>query len=353
MYGLRAEQIRVYEMGAREIGDIYHRCLMKLSQNLTPDRKSGMSVNDEVSPWMTITQDECFDQIEEIIKNDLLSYREGILISGKEEEYRTERIAEICSRIAWSMIQQVRKGNIKAMRFEYPFGSGKDLPPVKVDIGEQQVFIQGKIDRLDIIEGETDAVRIIDYKTGDDSIDPEHFIKGYKLQLMVYLKAALESSYEAAQPAGIFYFKIKDIDMDADTTSIPQDSEDFERKIADAYKLEGILLDDESVINSMDTEINGASHVIPVKVSRKEGRYVSSSGGYLMSKDEFRNLYQQVDMQVKRICRELCEGKIDIKPKREGKRDMEGNFKTACKYCSYKSICMFDTSFDGCRYDPV
>ena len=30
MYGLRAEQIRVYEMGAREIGDIYHRCLMKL-----------------------------------------------------------------------------------------------------------------------------------------------------------------------------------------------------------------------------------------------------------------------------------------------------------------------------------
>ena len=101
---------------------------------------------------------------------------------------------------------------------------------------------RGKIDRLDIIEGETDAVRIIDYKTGDDSIDPEHFIKGYKLQLMVYLKAALESSYEAAQPAGIFYFKIKDIDMDADTTSIPQDSEDFERKIADAYKLEGCLL---------------------------------------------------------------------------------------------------------------
>lgn len=251
------------------------------------------------------------------------------------------------------MIQQVRKGDIKAMRFEYPFGSGRELPPVKVDIGDRQVFIQGKIDRLDIIGDEPGAVRIIDYKTGDESINPEYFMKGYKLQLMVYLKAALESPGKSAEPAGVFYFKIRDIDMDADISAVPDNAEELEKKLADAYRLEGIMLNDEKLINSMDREIEGASHVIPVKISKKEGGYVSSAGGYLMSKEEFGQLYQQVDEQVKRICGELCAGKIDITPKREEKKDMTGNRKTACKYCSYKSICMFDTSFDGCRYEPV
>lgn len=49
-----------------------------------------------------------------------------------------ERIVDICSMIAWSMVQQVRKGRIKEMCFEYPFGSGKKLPPVRVDLGNDR-----------------------------------------------------------------------------------------------------------------------------------------------------------------------------------------------------------------------
>ena len=110
------------------------------------------------------------------------------------------------------MIQQVRKSSIRSMRFEYPFGTGRALPPVRVDIGSQEVLIQGKIDRLDILEGvagrddeishgdecgddagdradgaygehhedsvhrdpEAEAsVRIIDYKTGSETVNPE------------------------------------------------------------------------------------------------------------------------------------------------------------------------------------
>jgi len=57
-------------------------------------------------------------------------------------------------------------------------------------------------------------------------------------------------------------------------------------------------------------------------------------------------------MQVKRICSEICSGTIDIKPKKERKQSFGGH-KTACRYCEYKSICMFDTSFDGCRYELI
>ena len=107
------------------------------------------------------------------------------------------------------------------------------------------------------------------------------------------------------------------------------------------------------LIDAMDTEIGGASKVLPIKYVKKNGTYSGSSGGYLFSREEFEELSAQVDLQVDRICREICDGKIDIRPKKEKKKDMEGNYKTSCKYCSYKSICMFDTAFPGCGYERV
>lgn len=351
-YGLRAEEPRIYEVGAREIGDAYHRCLMKFSRMLTPAAGSGMSVDDEGSPWMTISEEDCRKTVRELLASDAADYREGLFVSGREEEYRAERISEICGNIAWAMVQQVRSGLVKDMRFEYPFGRDGAMPPVTVNVGGRQVYIQGKIDRLDVLEG--DAVRIIDYKTGGDTIKPEHFREGYKLQLMVYLKAALDAAGPGnAEPAGVFYFKIKDIDDDGDAPAVTGKSRDLEKRMADAYRLEGIVLNDERLINAMDVNIEGASRVIPVKFSKKEGGYVSSAGGHLMTGEEFEELYEQVNGQVRRICDEICDGRIDISPGREREKDMNGNFRTACKYCGYRSICVFDTSFEGCGYRQV
>ena len=356
-YGLRAEEMRVYEAGAREIGDVYHRCLMEFSRGLTPDRRSGMTVDDPGSPWMTVSEEECRARVREIIERDAQRYREGLFTSGGEENYRTERISDICCRIAWAMVQQVRSGSVKSMAFEYPFGAGGALPPIEVEVGDFKVNIQGRIDRLDVLDG--GAVRIVDYKTGSDKIEPEYFRKGYKLQLMVYLKAALGAAANGAEgavkaePAGVFYFRIKDVDMDGDREALPRSAGEFHDRIADAYRLEGIALNDETLINAMDREIDGASHVIPVKISRKDGGYASSAGGYLMSREEFDELCEQVDGQVERICAEICRGNVDIRPKREKKTDIEGNHRTACRYCGYRSICVFDTSFAGCGYEQI
>lgn len=350
MYGLRAEEPRLYEVGAREIGDVYHRCLMTLSRRLTPDSSSGITVDDPASPWMTIGEEECRRMVSEIIADDAKRYREGLLSSGREEGYRAERISEICGNIAWVMIQQVRKGSVKAMAFEYPFGMGGQLPPVRVDAGDIPIYIRGKIDRLDVIEG--DRLRIIDYKTGSDKISEEYFRSGYKLQLMVYMKAALEGSGgETYKPAGVFYFRIKDIYEEAGANAASQSRQEMEDRLENAYKLEGIVLNDEELIKAMDRDMDGSStssHVIPVKVSKKYGGYVQAGGGRLMSDEEFGELYRQVDMQVRRICGEICSGSVDIRPKREKNTGMN-----ACRYCGYKSVCVFDTSFVGCRYEPV
>lgn len=363
-YGLRPEDLRVFEMGPREIGDIYHECIMKLSQRLTAGEDSfqgldavPIAITDPDSRWMKITQEECREEIRRILQEETGTYREGLLSSGRNESYRTERIVDICSRVAWAMIGQVRRGRIREMYFEQPFARGAQLPPIRVTAGEHEVLIKGKIDRMDVLEmpehedGLETAVRIVDYKTGGDSVDVEHFRSGYKLQLMLYLKAATQK--QEVKPAGVFLFKIREIDADADARTVVPGEAAAEERMEDAYKLEGIVLDDMDMIDSMDTEIGGASKVLPIKYVKKNGTYSGSSGGYLFSREEFEELSAQVDRQVDRICREICDGKINIRPKKEKKKDMEGNYKTSCKYCSYKSICMFDTAFPGCRYERV
>lgn len=358
MYGLRAEVPVIYEMGAREIGDVYHHCLMTLSKKLTPDAASGMSVDDPASAWMTITEQQCREEVTSIIKDSMGGFREGLLDVGKVEKYRTERVIDICCDAAWSMIKQVRKGSIKAMFFEEPFGRGNIIPPIKVDAGGSEVLIQGKIDRLDVLD--ENAVRVVDYKTGSDTVDVDHIRGGYKLQLMVYLKAAVEGL--ESEPAGVFYFKIDDLETDADKVSVSVDDGQGGRtgnlsdRLDESYKLVGIVLNDEKLINAMDRELiengTGKSEVVPVKITGKNKELKASAGGHLMEKEEFGELMEQVDAQVKRICEEICSGNIDIKPKKERKKDMNGH-KTACRYCEYKSICMFDTSFDNCRYELI
>lgn len=372
-YGLRPEDLRVFEMGPREIGDIYHECLMKLSRRLTapmtgedglPETAAAPgsagdagTVTDPDSRWMKITQEECREEIRRILQEETGTYREGLLASGRNESYRAERIVDICSRAAWAMIGQVRRGRIREMYFEQPFARGAQLPPIRVTAGEHEVLIKGKIDRMDVLDlpehedGLETAVRIIDYKTGGDAVDVEQIRSGYKLQLMLYLKAATQK--QEVKPAGVFLFKIREIDADADARTVVPGEAAVEERMEDAYKLEGIVLDDMDMIDSMDTEIGGASKVLPIKYVKKNGSYSGSSGGYLFSREEFEELSAQVDQQVERICREISDGNIDIRPKKETKKDMEGNYKTSCKYCSYKSICMFDTAFPGCRYERV
>ncbi len=358
MYGLRAQIPVIYEMGAKEIGDIYHHCLMALSKKLTPAAGSGMAVDDPASPWMTITEEECRKNVAEIINGDMEGFHEGLLDAGKAEKYRTERVVDICSDAAWSMIKQVRKGHVKTMFFEEPFGRGSEIPPIKVDSGGSEVLIQGKIDRLDVMH--EDAVRVVDYKTGSDTVDVDHIKGGYKLQLMIYLKAAVEGL--KSEPAGVFYFKIDDLETDADKSSVSVENGqggtvgNLSERLDDSYRLVGIVLNDEKLISAMDSELieegSGSSKVVPVKIVGKNRELKAAAGGHLMEHEEFGELMQQVDMQVKRICSEICSGAIDIKPKKERKQSFGGH-KTACRYCEYKSICMFDTAFEGCRYEWI
>lgn len=352
--GLKANEPRGFEIDGRSRGDVYHEALQKLSEDLMP--KGGISVTDSRSPWMVVTEAEVRKRTEQIIKEEIRGYREGVYVSDEESKLQAERIIRTCGDMAWAMINQVRKSSVSNMYLEKSFGDdGRILKPTAVLLGDgKKAVLTGRIDRIDVIDvkgedGIVDkAVRVIDYKTGSDRIDLEHMRKGYKLQLMMYMNAVRD-----LKPAGVFYFKIGDVDLNADQVGIPSGKDDtVEDRIIRECRLEGVLVDDENIIRAMDETIKPgeSSSVIPVKQLVK-GEIKKSGAGEMLSEDTFNELCDVTAEHVRRICREIIEGRIDIAPKME--KGSGGRAKTSCSYCGYRSICLFDTSFRDCKYEIV
>lgn len=347
-YGLRADERRILEIAGREIGDICHECLMKLGNELT---KENIGVTDPDSPWMTITQTDCEALVSGILKDSAQNYSDGLLTDGEAEMYRQDRIRKICSKTAWMLIEHVRHGSIKKMLFETAFRNGDPaaLPPIRVETADGAVTIAGKIDRIDILEGDKEYVKIIDYKTGYERFDINEARGGWRLQLMLYLKAASDAL--SAEPAGVFYFYIDDPMLDAvvppgaGEDQLRAAGESLAAQLRKRYKMDGVVVSDPNVVKSIDNDFTGYSEIIPV--SMKGDGTISGSEGRLLTPEAFRELQSAVGETVEKLCGSLLSGCIDAAPKRL----RDGT--SACKYCLYRSICTFDLAFEGCRYVKV
>ncbi len=335
-YGLKPEERRIFEIAPREIGDIYHECLMEIARHLTA---SGLAITDPASPWMTISREECKGFVEKIIARKSGTYREGLLSAGNEEKYRTGRITDICDKVCWAVIEQVRAGEIESCALEASFGRGRQIRPITVELsGGRRVYIEGKIDRVDYLPN--DRVKIIDYKTGNENFSVSEAKAGYRLQLMLYLEASLE---RRRKPAGVFYFKISEPMID--TTGASPDEEEIADKIQKSFKLNGVIVDNPTVIRSVAGDFSGISDVAPIRIN-KEGLVSGTGEGNLLTEDEFDELRKEVGKKVTEICSSLADGGIEIHPMKTDKT-------SACAFCEYKGICRFDTIFEGCKYNIV
>ena len=74
---------------------------------------------------------------------------------------------------------------------------------------------------------------------------------------------------------------------------------------------------------------------------KKDGTLSSRSD--VMDEAEMEEISRFVTGKVKKLGREILEGKVSCNPY---KKDKE----SACTYCPYKGVCGFDTGMDGYSY---
>ncbi len=331
--GLRPEEWRIFETGPREIGDVCHDSLMKITTELT-----------ERGLWDTVTSEQLAEMVKKTVRSEREEYGGGLLAYSASDSYRADRMEKTIQEAAEVLIRHARAGKIAESMYEQDFARGAEIKPIEAEADGKKIYIEGRIDRLDILEN--GRVKIIDYKSGRKTLEDNEIRSGYRLQLMLYMKAAQEG---AREPAGVFYFYLGTGDVDTGelkgrTIADEVDAEDAAEKRASV--MQGIVIDDPETITEILGEEGGKS-IASITKNARTGEYKGTRGSAVLPESEFGGLQKAVDEKINELVSGIREGRIEIRPMRSrGKR-------LACEYCEYSAVCRFDTGFRGCRYNDI
>lgn len=336
-YGIKPKEDREFCSDSRDIGNVFHECIMQVSRKLMNEReKFGEKrcvppnkmnelkiINEEIPENGRANENKGINEIDtrELVHEELIniseSHRGGIFSSDKSEEYRLSRIEDLCTKAVKELMKQLLDDELMEAFFEEPFSNreGARYKPIELEVDDRKVYVEGKIDRVDYLK--EDGVRVVDYKTGKEKVSIDKMKGGYKIQLMVYLESVIDEKHT---PDGIFYFNVSD--ELTELTDISKDKEqDTIQKNKDKIMLDGLYVDGE----------NGGKS------------YASSKG---ISEKEFKEIRESVKIAMRDIAKKIIDGDISITP-------VKTTNSTECTYCDYKAICKFDISNDGNEYNYI
>ena len=278
------------------------------------------------------TDEEIEKIVSKIINEKLLQDNNYIFTATEKYKLLVQRLKRIITKSLKYIIQSIVQSEFKLEGTEVEFGEKGKYKPIILDLENgKKVEITGKIDRIDIAKDEKNTyVRIIDYKSSVKNLDFGNVYAGLQLQLITYLDAVCK--LEDFVPAGILYFNL----MEQLISSNKKLSvEEIEQKIKNNFKMKGLILADVKVAKMQDKNLeSGGSEIIPAYID-KTGT-LSPKKSSIATQEEFIKLQNYINKTIKDIAKEIFNGNIELKP-------FYKNKKTPCEYCSYKSMCGFNS----------
>ncbi len=338
-FGIKPFERKELRIEYYDLGNIFHDCIDRFTRLMITRDRDEQSTNKELESVyidpksidkgkVTEYMNKC---IEEVLENNL--YDNNALEYNERNKYIKEKIKRLLDRAAWTMVSQVKKGNFEPKFTELEIKSKLN----------DQLTIEGRIDRLDIFEDNNNVyINIVDYKSSKKDIVLSDVMGGLQLQLFIYMSSVLNSELIKEHDnkiGGAFYFDIDDPFIDADNIA----AESYEDEIFKELSLRGYVLDDMNIIENIDSEIQKtkSSTIIPVSL-KADGSLTKSSKA--LNEDEYKLVLKKVDSIAAELSNEILSGNININPY---KKDL---VKTPCSYCTYRTVCQFDSSIDGNKY---
>ena len=291
-----------------------------------------------------LSEEEINEIVEEIIDEKLNLNKNFIFSSSPKYKSLSTRLKRVVLKSMKYIVENLKYSEFEVLGNEVEFKEGKEYSPITIELESgKKVEITGKIDRIDIAKLDNDKyVRIIDYKSSAKNIDLNQVYAGLQLQLITYLDAVCQE--EDLMPAGVLYFNLIDPTIKSKKSLTDEEIED---KIRKKFKMQGLILADVDIVKMMDTKLEtGSSDVIPAYIG-KEGT-LSNNRSSVVNRKQFEYLQKYTNRLIKQISSEIFSGNIDINPYYNTK-----NKRTPCEYCSYKSICNFNTSDCKNRYNYI
>ncbi|EPZ55829.1 PD-(D/E)XK nuclease superfamily protein [[Clostridium] sordellii ATCC 9714] len=108
--------------------------------------------------------------------------------------------------------------------------------------------------------------------------------------------------------------------------------------------MKGLVLKDSNVIKKMDNTLpdgeKGTSLVVPASIN-KDGTISKTTSG--VNQEEFDILRKYVKQTIKELSEDMLDGDISISPYKTKES-------SSCDFCSFSSICQFDSTFKDNSY---
>lgn len=296
-YGLRLKESEESKLKPNDIGNIIHEVLRQIVPIIIDDSN--------------IEDVKAFAQ--DIMSKVLNKEEYKDIVGNKNNKFVIMALYRELDRIINAVYNEIRCSNFKPQYYEYRFDN------LNID----GISLKGFIDRID--EKDNEFI-IIDYKTGDNQFkNYNDIVSGKKLQLLTYAKAFQLKTGKSV--SGAFYMPL--------SNAFGEDA---------SYKLNGVMLKDESNIINMDSGLlaeNYKSDVINLKTTSTGKIYENSFYKNLcLSREDFNYLLDFTMEQVKKSINRIKMGEISPKP-------LVDKMKRACDYCQFKALCNYSGDNDN------
>ena len=340
-YGLRLREDERYEVGAVDLGMLYHESLEGFDRELAV---RGLD-------WRTIKEEEARSLIGEILTGKAAGYRNDLFLSNSRYRQMLSRVERILQRSVDTLQYQIKKGEFSPASVEWDFRSAGRMPETVIPLDDGtggRILLHGRIDRVDVCDTpDARLFRVIDLKSGNRTMDPALIYHGIELQLMLYMRvysAALKRRDDGMRvtPAGVFYYKVDDPVITGSDNKI---TDDITQQIRKKLALTGIANSDEEILLRMDRDLGPGqtSDVLPVGYNRN-GTLKAASHVY--STEDLNTVSEHVGRKIVELAKRIHCGEIGISPYAYGK-------KSACVFCAYRGVCGFDVRLPGYGYRTI
>lgn len=353
-YMLSLEERRSGNIDQLNFGNVLHDALRDVF-----DEMEGETISATYDNWQKIKRDEEIKMMKDAIttefrrmSDDFIS-PEGEVIAEGYNRYIIENIYQLGERTITSVSEQIRGGDMVPVFYEEQFTDRDGFDRAKVG-AKEEIKLVGRIDRADIYEeGDNVYLRILDYKTGNNTFDYSELYNGRQLQLVIYLGVMTEKVREVYKkkgrnvnvyPVGMYYYPVHDPYIKK-----PDNEDDprvIEEKISKELRLRGISVDDpfmkeiqEKGISEPERWKDGDAKILPFDFYTKP--YKDKKAGDIkgfhinLSVDEFRCIENFAKVKAGELTDKMMSGDIEKNPYNKGAS-------SECDYCSFKSVCRFD-----------
>lgn len=346
-YGLKLQERKISRFSNPELGTLLHGVLKEFGQQLQREQRH----------WRDVSPEEQQAMCHEILHRLAPRLQNSILTSRKQLAAQLQRIENTANFALQRLCAFDAVSQLEPTLFEEGFGFLADqgvgqneqaLELVYQLSNHSRLSLNGQIDRIDATE-DGSYFMIMDYKTGNASINIMDVYYGIKLQLLTYVLVAgqllaRKQGKKTLPIAMLYYFLKRPL---VSVASHRESQQDLIKALEDKLKMPGWIVADKGLVELLDNTLQPGGKSRFINVGLKKDGELGASALHLRTERELELLLAYVEQLLQRTGERIMAGEIKAQPYRDAKG------KTPCTYCQYHALCGFDAQLEGFGYQHV